>query len=140
VSFADQGTGMALLSGTPAPGTAGTYRFTITASNGNGSPAAKTFVLTVEPLTTTSISPAAIGAGSSAVPITLTGTGFQKGATVTASDAGISISSVVVKGPHTITAQLGATTAVAPGTYDLTVNEPGTSATCMGCLTVLATA
>ena len=47
VSFSDQGTGAALLSGTPAPGTAGSYPITITATNGNGSPATESLVLNV---------------------------------------------------------------------------------------------
>ena len=82
VSFADLGTGMALLSGTPAPGTAGMYPLTITAVNGNGSPAMRTFVLMVEPLTVSGVTPATITAGASGVAITVTGTGFQTGATL----------------------------------------------------------
>ena len=77
VSFADLGTGMALLSGTPAPGTAGMYPLTITAVNGNGSPAMRTFVLMVEPLTVSGVAPATITAGASGVAITVTGTGFR---------------------------------------------------------------
>src|SRR6185312_13000461 len=67
VSFADLGTGMALLSGTPAPGSAGMYPLTITAANGNGSPARRTFVLMVEPLAVSAVMPATITPGASAV-------------------------------------------------------------------------
>ncbi|MGO9197050.1 MAG: beta strand repeat-containing protein [Acidimicrobiales bacterium] len=48
VSFADDGNGTATLSGTPAPGTGGTYSLTITASNGVGSDATQDFTLTVD--------------------------------------------------------------------------------------------
>jgi hypothetical protein len=140
VSFADQGTGTALLSGTPAPGTAGTYRITITAENGNGSPAPRAFVVTVEPLAVSGIAPKTITAGVSPVAVTLTGTGFQAGATLSTNDPGISISTVVVKGPHAITAQLSAAADVPVGAYDVTVSEPGTSATCARCLTIVAPA
>jgi hypothetical protein len=53
---------------------------------------------------------------------------------------GIAISTVVVKGPHSITAQVTAAADVSIGAYDLTVTEPGTSATCARCLTVIAPA
>ena len=48
VTFVDNGNGTASLSGTPAAGTGGSYSFTITASNGVGSPATQTFTLTVD--------------------------------------------------------------------------------------------
>ena len=47
VSFADLGNGTALLAGTPAPGTAGSYALTVTATNGSGSDATQAFTLTV---------------------------------------------------------------------------------------------
>jgi hypothetical protein len=46
VSFADNGDGTATLSGTPDPGTAGTYRLTISASNGIPPDATQSFTLT----------------------------------------------------------------------------------------------
>ena len=49
VSFADQGDGTALLSGTPASGSDGTYPITITASNGVSPNATQSFTLTVQP-------------------------------------------------------------------------------------------
>ena len=57
VSFIDNGDGSALLSGTPASGSAGTYPITITASNGIAPDATQSFTLTVLPLgiTTTSL-------------------------------------------------------------------------------------
>jgi hypothetical protein len=47
VNFKDNGNGSATLSGTPAPGTTGTYALTIAASNGVGTPANQSFTLTV---------------------------------------------------------------------------------------------
>ena len=50
IAFADDGNGTATLSGTPAPGTAGSYPITVTASNGVSPDAAQTFTLTVLPI------------------------------------------------------------------------------------------
>jgi hypothetical protein len=47
VTFADNGNGTATLGGTPAASTAGTYVITITANNGVGSPASRSFTLRV---------------------------------------------------------------------------------------------
>jgi hypothetical protein len=59
VTFADSGNYTAALSGTPAAGTAGTYPFTITASNGVLPNATQSFTLTViaAPLAVTVVSP-----------------------------------------------------------------------------------
>ena len=48
VSFTDSGNGTAALTGTPSPGSGGSYPFTITASNGVGSPAVQDFTLSVD--------------------------------------------------------------------------------------------
>jgi len=47
VTFTDNGNGTATIGGTPAAGTAGSYVITITASNGVGSPASRSFTLRV---------------------------------------------------------------------------------------------
>jgi hypothetical protein len=47
VTFTDNGNGTATLGGTPAAGTAGSYVITITANNGVGSPASRSFTLRV---------------------------------------------------------------------------------------------
>ncbi len=47
VTFTDNGNGTAMLSGTPAAGSAGAYPLTLTASNGVGAPVAQSFTLTV---------------------------------------------------------------------------------------------
>ena len=48
VTFVNNGNGTATLAGTPAPGSGGTYTFTITASNGVSPNATQTFTLTVD--------------------------------------------------------------------------------------------
>lgn len=47
LAFDDNGDGTALFSGTPGPGTGGTYALTLTASNGVHAPAVQAFTLTV---------------------------------------------------------------------------------------------
>jgi hypothetical protein len=59
VTFVDNGSGTATLSGTPAAGTAGTYAITITATNGVGTPATQSFTLTVNEQTAPAITSAA---------------------------------------------------------------------------------
>ena len=59
VRFVDNGDGTATLSGTPAIGSAGSYQFTITASNGESPNATQNFTLTVP-----QVSPAISGAAS----------------------------------------------------------------------------
>ena len=49
VTFTDNGNGTATLAGTPAAGTLGTYPLTLTATNGVGTPATQSFVLTIAP-------------------------------------------------------------------------------------------
>ena len=47
MTFTDNGDGTATLAGTPAPGTAGTYELTFTATNAAGSTAPQSFTLLV---------------------------------------------------------------------------------------------
>ena len=47
ITWVDNGNGTGTLGGTPAPGTAGTYAITFTASNGTDPAAVQTFTLTV---------------------------------------------------------------------------------------------
>ncbi|MBV8462262.1 MAG: putative Ig domain-containing protein [Acidimicrobiales bacterium] len=63
VSFVDGGGGTATLAGTPQAETVGSYSLTITADNGQGTPASQTFALTISGLdvTTTSLPPGARG-------------------------------------------------------------------------------
>jgi sugar lactone lactonase YvrE len=69
VTFTDTGEGTADLAGAATAGTAGTYPITITASNGTGSPAVQSFVLTVSSAASSpSITSDASDAETSGVP------------------------------------------------------------------------
>jgi hypothetical protein len=135
IGLADNGNGTASLYGTPT--TTGTYQFTVTASNGVAPDATQAFTLNVVPLSATSVAPNTIADGVSSFGVTVRGTGFQPGATLSASNSGISFSNVTVKSPTVITAEESATASVPSGSYNLAVNDPGVSATCSGCLSVL---
>jgi hypothetical protein len=117
VTFVDNGNGTATLSGTPAPGTGGTYPLTITASNGEGSDATQSFTLTVTP---------------SAMTINWTPIG-----TIIAGDAGTAVlnasPSCGACGTFSYTATetapvsgspagIASTTTLTPGTYTITAN------------------
>ncbi len=138
LSFTDNGNGTASLSGTPAAGSAGSYPITLTAANGVGPGASQSFTLTVAALSATGASPTTIAQGTNGLAVTIAGTGFEPGASLTASVPGITFSSVVVKSPTVISVKETADPGVPTGAYDVTVHEPGTSSTCSGCLHVLA--
>jgi hypothetical protein len=91
--------------------------------------------LTVEDLSITSVAPAQVLAGHRAAVI-LTGTGFEPGATIMASNPAVTFSSVKVKGPTTISAKETVTASAAAGLHDLIVGVPGATATCEQCLDV----
>ena len=85
VTFEDSADGVAWLSGTPGPGTGGTYRLTITAANGVLPDATQSFTLTVTAATVsrapaiTSASTAAFTAGTAgAFTVTATGSPTPK--------------------------------------------------------------
>ena len=126
VTFVNNGNGTATLSGTPAVGISGTYRFTITASNGASPDATQRFTLTVGP-TVSGVSPAS-GPTGGGTPIRITGTGFVSGATVQvgqgsgAGPSAISATNVVVS-----STQITATTSgpAKAGTYYVYVAEAG---------------
>jgi hypothetical protein len=102
-----------VLSGTPAAGTAGTYNITFTASNGVGSPAIQTFVLTVHlpVVASLTLNPTSVagGATNSTGTVTLitpaTGTVTQR--TVTLSSSNTAAATV----PASVTVAIGATSA-----------------------------
>jgi hypothetical protein len=89
--------------------------------------------------TVTGVTPSSLGQGATKFPVTITGTGFVSGATVTVSGKGATLSSVVVVNSTTITAAetVGATAAV--GARNVTVNEAGLgSVTCHACQAITA--
>jgi hypothetical protein len=101
VTFAG-GTGSASLSGTPT--VAGTFPITLTATN-SGGPATQSFVLTVNPQSTPTVSSPtnsapACGQQSKTFKFTVTGSGFQSGATVTSGGMTGTVIVIVVDSAH----------------------------------------
>jgi outer membrane protein assembly factor BamB len=87
--------------------------------------------------TLTSASPSSIPQGEAAA-LTLTGTHFRTGATVTSS-AGITFAGTKMVSATELTTTATVAPSVATGSYNLTVTNPdGGTATCTGCLTVTA--
>jgi hypothetical protein len=76
VSFVDNGDGTATLSGTPAVGSGGTYRFTVTAGNGVSPDATHDFTLTVDQAPAISSASSATFLTGHATGFTVTSTGF----------------------------------------------------------------
>jgi outer membrane protein assembly factor BamB len=84
----------------------------------------------------TSITPSTFAAGSTNTPVTIDGSNFEPGATVS-SHSGIKVSSVTFVSSGELTASITVAGTVAPGTYNLFVHNPdGYSGKCAGCLTV----
>jgi len=86
--------------------------------------------------TLTAVSPSSRGQGSTTT-MTLTGTGFEQGATVTLSGKGVLLSSVVVNSYTSITATVTVKASAKAGTHTITVTNPdGASIACTNCLTI----
>jgi hypothetical protein len=135
VTLSANGDGSATLAGTPAAGSAGVYQLTVSATNGVGPAASRSLTLTIAPLAVLSVSGQPVRPGRHRT-ITITGTGFQPGATLSASTPDITFSAVKVRSASTITARETVAAGAASAAYDLTVMLGGASATCSGCLPV----
>ena len=137
VTFVNNGNGSATLSGVPAAGSGASYPITITASNGVGTPATQSFVLSVnQPPSITSVNNTTFTAGTAGTfAVTTTG---SPAATLSQTGALPSGISLVDNGNGTAT--LGGTPASATGgTYSITItatNGAGTPATQNFILTV----
>ncbi|HET8625790.1 MAG TPA: putative Ig domain-containing protein, partial [Thermomicrobiales bacterium] len=137
VTFVDNGGGNATLGGTPAAGTAGTYPFTITASNGILPDATQTFTLTVDQAPSiTSVDATTFTVGAAGT-FTVTTTGFPS---PSLSETGALPSGVTFHDNGDGTATLSGTPAAGTGgTHQLTLtahNGIGTDATQTFTLTV----
>ena len=123
VTFAGNPDGTATLSGTPAPGTGGTYKLTISAANGVQPDATQSLTLTVNQAPAiTKVSPARGPTGGD-TRVVITGSGFT-GAT------GVSFGTAAAKFTVDSGTQVTATSPPGTGTVDITVTTPaGTSAT-----------
>jgi hypothetical protein len=122
VTFKDNGSGTATLSGTPGAGSGGSYTLTITASNGVGSAATQSFTLKVNTAQTapgiTSASSTSFTAGT-AGSFTVTATGSP---VPTLAEAGALPSGVTFKDNGNGTATLsGMPGAGSGGSYSLTI-------------------
>ncbi len=98
-----QGSGC-LISGTPV--TSGAASFTLKVSDASGATASAAFALTVNPAplpTITSIKPSS-GTQGTSVPVSIVGTNFAPGASISISNSGVTVSNVVVASATQITA------------------------------------
>jgi hypothetical protein len=85
----------------------------------------------------TGASPASVGRGATAFPVSITGTGFVDGATVTISGTGVTVNSVEFLGPTSLKAFISVTSTAPTGARNVSVANPGTAgATCTGCLSI----
>ncbi len=100
--------------------------------------AAQSFtVVNPVPMVTSAV-PASIGRGAVSFPVSIVGTGFVSGATVTVSGTGVTVNSTTYVDPTHLTAVMSVTTSAALTNRNITVTNPGTATagTCTGCLGV----
>jgi IPT/TIG domain-containing protein len=89
------------------------------------------------PAVVSSIKPTALGQGAKGAKVTITGSNFLSGATVSVSGSGVTVGSVTFTGTTQITAKLTVASGATIGARDVSVTNPGASAgTCSGCLTI----
>jgi hypothetical protein len=129
-------TATAEVSPTAPPGS-----YTVKATNSDNSVATCAGCLTVAPAPQlTGVTPALLAAGARET-FQLSGSGIEPGATlrVVGSAGKVAAAAVVVTSSTLLTARLVALTDAVPSSYAVTVVNPDhTSATCAGCLTVIA--
>ena len=137
VSFHDNGNGTATLSGTPAAGTGGVYDFSITATNGVGTAATQSFVLTIDQPAALTSNPFTTFTVGAAGLFTATSTGYP---TPTLGDTGPWPSGVAFRDNGDGTGTLSGTPGTGTGgIYDSTLsaqNGVGSPATQSFALTV----
>ena len=108
------------ISGSATPGTR-----TITVTNGDGSTATSGSIFTVNAApTVTAVSPTSRGEGATAQNLTVTGTGFQSGATTTFSGTGITVNSTTFVNATTLTVNVTIAGGATVGTSTITVTNP----------------
>jgi hypothetical protein len=117
-----------------AAATAGVRTITVTNPNGGKGSCATCFAVATAP-TVTGLTPATFARGSTTA-VTITGTGFQPGATVSLS-TGVSVQNVVVVDTATITATVAVSATAGTGNRTLVVTNPNFGkGTCPGCAKV----
>jgi len=107
---------------------------------GNSSATVTATFAAANPVTITSVAPGQ-GTAGTAVPVTITGSGFATGASVSLSGSGVTAGNVNVTSATQITATLTVASSAAAGAQDLVVTNPGGGAgTLTGGFTVAASA
>jgi len=87
--------------------------------------------------TVTAATPNKLGQGASSVDVVLTGTHFANGATVTVSGLGVTVGTVTVTSPTSLTVVLSVSSSAATTARDVTVtNTDSQAGVCTGCLTI----
>ncbi len=94
------------------------------------------YTITVAGVKVTGISPKTLGQGAAKVAVTITGSGFETGATATIT--GVKLASVTVVSATTVTAKATVNATTATGTKNVVVKDAAGSGTCKGCLTIIA--
>jgi hypothetical protein len=89
------------------------------------------------PAVVTSVSPTALGQGASNAKVTIKGSNFLSGASVSVSGTGVTVSSLTITSATKIAVHFSVASNATPGARDVSVTNPGASAgTCSGCLTI----
>ena len=116
------------------------YTFTVTATNSAGTGPASdpsNTVVPVSPIGIASVSPSYLVQGAKGVDIVIDGNGFVSPLTVAISGGGVTPSLVSVS-PTSVTIKVNVSAVAIPGVRNVTVADTNGSATCMGCLTIVA--
>ena len=87
-------------------------------------------------VTVKTASPKALGQGATKAKVTITGTGFVTGATVTSSTSGVTFASVTIVSSTKLTALATVTATAATGATTLTVTDSSGSGSCSTCLKI----
>jgi hypothetical protein len=110
---------------------------TVTATFADGSTATATTTVPAAAWALTAVTPTQ-GAPGAAVPVTITGSGFSAGTTLSVGGTGVTVSGVTVVSATQLTATLTIAAGAALGARDVTVTSTGGSGTLTGGFTVAA--
>ncbi len=121
-------------------GSAGTGARSVTVTNSDAGVATATggFTINAAP-TVSSASPSSLAQGASSQNVTLTGTGFETGATVSFSGSGITVNSVTVASATSITASVSIAGSAGTSARTVTIlNQDGGTGSCPSCVGIYA--
>jgi len=108
------------------PATAKTGKYSVSVLNGNYGIGGCSSCLTIETIpSVTAFSPTKVAKGATGVSVTITGTKFLSGATVSSSNTGVSFSSITLKSSTSITAKMSVKSTASTGAVNVTVGDPG---------------